>query len=127
MIRVGRPIERRIIRCMHKSLHSVASPNTLLVASLNILENLNFHLGCLSVLWDALYDFDRDVLLLCPIPALRHLAKGAFANDLQDLVARQQRIPQINNVMTILVVPLDVDPHAAALAAAGTCARAGFA
>ena len=73
--------------------HRDAPTHALLIAPLNILEDFDLNLGSLPVLWDALDDFDGHILFLCPIPALRHLAERALSNHLQNLVARQQRLP----------------------------------
>ena len=84
----------------------VKVPDTLLVSPLYVLQNFNLDFGSFPIFWNTLDDFDGDILLLCPVPALRYLAECALTNHLQDLVAGQQGIPQIDYIVPILVIPL---------------------
>jgi len=79
-----------MLACAPSQLKTVFTrkPDSLLVPPLDILQNFNLNFGRLSVFWDALDDFDCHILLLCPIPALRHLAECALPDYFQDLVAR---------------------------------------
>ena len=69
---------------------------------MDVLQDLDLYLRGIPVLLDALDDFDCHILFLLSIPALSNLAKGSFANDLEDLVPRDERFPKANNIVPIL-------------------------